>query len=48
MIEWVFVHCNQTRLAELHMPVEYFHRWVNVAYDVSFTGAYFVISYIYT
>jgi len=46
MIEWVYVHCNQTRLAELHMPIEYFHHWVNVAYGVSFTGARFVISYI--
>lgn len=43
LIEWTFAHCNQSRLAELNMPIEYFHRWINVAYDVSFTGACFVI-----
>jgi hypothetical protein len=47
MIEWVFVHCNQTRLAELHMPIEYFRHWVNIAYGISFTGACLVISYIH-
>ncbi|KAH9487379.1 putative NRPS-like protein biosynthetic cluster [Psilocybe cubensis] len=44
LIEWTFAHCNQERLAELNMPIEYFHRWVNVAYDVSFTGRTYVPS----
>ncbi|KAH9487375.1 putative NRPS-like protein biosynthetic cluster [Psilocybe cubensis] len=38
LIEWTYAHCNQSRLAELNMPIDYFHRWVNVAYDVSYTG----------
>lgn len=40
LIEWTYAHCNQSRLEELNMPIEYFYRWVNVAYDVSFTGEY--------
>lgn len=41
---WNFAHCNQEKLTELHMPIEYFHRWVNVAYDVSLTGTRFLYS----
>jgi len=38
IIEWVYAHCNQRRLAELDIPPEAIHRWVNVAYMVSRTG----------
>jgi hypothetical protein len=38
IIAWTFTRSNQERLAELHMAIDDFHRWVNVAYGVSYTG----------
>ena len=38
IIAWTFAHSNQERLAQLHMTIDDFHRWINVAYDVSATG----------
>ncbi|KIJ47617.1 hypothetical protein M422DRAFT_248618 [Sphaerobolus stellatus SS14] len=44
IIEWVFSHCNQSRFAELHMPIKDFHRWVGVSYGLGCTGRDYVPS----
>ncbi|KXN81002.1 Polyketide synthase PksJ [Leucoagaricus sp. SymC.cos] len=44
LVEWTYAHCDRARLGELHLNVEDFHRWTNVAYDVSFTGRSYVPS----
>ncbi|KAG5730175.1 hypothetical protein E4T56_gene11710 [Termitomyces sp. T112] len=44
IIEWILARSDQSRLTELGMPIEYFHRWINVAYEVSRTGRTYVPS----